>query len=211
MQQPTVTTTFTTVIGTTAAEDIIKKSRFIAYACPAPKVKDGYVLLEYLKREHPKARHICWAWQHKGTVSLYSDDGEPGGTAGPPILTAIQSEGLSETFVACVRYFGGTLLGTGGLIKAYGGTAKKCLQGAERVVKVPTVSVRIEAPMALVGAVYSATSASAKCTRLNEEFTADSIVLTVLVELEFEKELITRVTDACKGASSVTRVAEESS
>eukprot|EP00611_Tribonema_gayanum_P022439 TRINITY_DN4496_c0_g1_i4.p3 TRINITY_DN4496_c0_g1~~TRINITY_DN4496_c0_g1_i4.p3 ORF type:complete len:171 (+),score=43.94 TRINITY_DN4496_c0_g1_i4:48-560(+) len=108
----------TTVVGITAAEDTIKKSRFIGYCCAAPTFADGMALLDIVKGDHPKARHVCWAWQGVKTESRYNDDGEPSGTAGQPILASIQGEGLSQTFVAVVRYFGGVLLGTGGLVRA---------------------------------------------------------------------------------------------
>ena len=102
-------------------ELIINKSRFIAYKLELNSVDDVKPFLESLKKEHKKARHICYAYVfNKDMVSeKCSDDGEPGGTAGYPILNVIKKKNLTNTFVAVVRYFGGIKLGAGGLTRAY--------------------------------------------------------------------------------------------
>ena len=100
---------------------IINKSRFIAYKLELNSVDDVKPFLENLKKEHKKARHICYAYVfNKDIVSeKCSDDGEPGGTAGYPILNVIKKKNLTNTLVAVVRYFGGIKLGAGGLTRAY--------------------------------------------------------------------------------------------
>jgi len=98
-----------------------KGSKFIGYAYPFKKEEDLKEILSNLKKEHPKARHHCYAWRlsHDRTVFRVNDDGEPSGTAGRPILNTLLSKDVTNVLVIVVRYFGGTLLGVPGLINAY--------------------------------------------------------------------------------------------
>ncbi|MFZ6046270.1 IMPACT family protein [Pseudomonas sp. CR3202] len=108
----------------------IKKSRFIAHAAQVSSVEEAQAFIARLSE--PGASHNCWAWK-LGNQYRFSDDGEPGGTAGRPILAAIEGQGCDQVAVLVIRYYGGIQLGTGGLARAYGGSAAKCLQGGERV------------------------------------------------------------------------------
>ncbi len=116
-----------------------KGSRFLAYAFPCRGETD--FLLEFEKRrvEHPKARHHCYAWRFGETGKYYraNDDGEPSGTAGLPIYNQLQSFDVSDCGVIVVRYFGGTLLGASGLIRAYKTAAQQALKQAKLVKIVP--------------------------------------------------------------------------
>jgi len=105
-------------------------SRFIAYAFPIKDVEDFKTYLQQLKKEHPKAVHHCFAYRIGlgGNNFRVSDDGEPSGTAGRPILGQIDSKELTNTLVIVVRYFGGTLLGVPGLINAYKNATAMALQ-----------------------------------------------------------------------------------
>jgi len=109
-----------------------KGSKFLAYAWPVEKEEDIRNYLDQLKKEHYGARHWCYAWRLGETGELYrfNDDGEPAGSAGRPILMAIDALELSAVLVVVVRYFGGTLLGVRGLINAYGGAAELALAHA---------------------------------------------------------------------------------
>lgn len=113
----------------TAVIEIIK-SRFIAYSFPVQNRTAALAHLAEVKAQHPDARHHCWAYQigapQQATAAM-DDDGEPGGTAGKPILSRIQHSGLSDVMVIVVRYFGGIKLGAGGLIHAYGQAAGEVL------------------------------------------------------------------------------------
>ena len=113
--------TFKTVEQTSFGEFKDKGSKFLAYAGPLSIEADFSLFLEKIKKEHPKARHHCFAWRLGLDQNRYraNDDGEPSGTAGRPILGQIDSFGLTNVGVVVVRYFGGTLLGTSGLITAY--------------------------------------------------------------------------------------------
>jgi uncharacterized YigZ family protein len=105
-------------------------SKFIAYACPVRNVEDFKERLTEIKKEHPKATHHCFAYRIglDGNSYRASDDGEPSGTAGRPILGQIDSKELVNVLVVVVRYFGGTLLGVPGLIHAYRSAAALALQ-----------------------------------------------------------------------------------
>lgn len=102
-------------------EIVINKSRFIAYKIELTSVEQVKNEIEKLKKEHKKANHVCFAYVYKGEVvsEKCSDDGEPSGTAGYPILNVIKKKNLTNTLVAVVRYFGGIKLGAGGLTRAY--------------------------------------------------------------------------------------------
>lgn len=107
-------------------------SKFLAFAWPVESEEHFHAHLDNLKKEHPKARHHCYAYRLGMDLNLFraNDDGEPGGTAGKPILGQIDSFALTNTGIVVVRYFGGTLLGTSGLINAYRSSARAALETA---------------------------------------------------------------------------------
>jgi len=113
-----------------AYEEEIKKSRFLVYAGPVASIDEAMAL--FARHSDPTATHNCWAYRI-GNEYRSNDDGEPGGTAGRPILQAIDGQGLDRVAVLVVRWFGGIKLGAGGLVRAYGGCAANCLRLAERV------------------------------------------------------------------------------
>lgn len=134
--------------GYGAVED--RGSRFLAWVFPVQNEEEFLARLAALRAEHPKARHHCWAWR-LGADYRFHDDGEPGGTAGRPMLQALDAAGLDQTAVVCVRYFGGTLLGTGGLVRAYGGAAARAAEAAGRARIVVLQSVPLRLPFARLG------------------------------------------------------------
>src|SRR5699024_9601171 len=112
---------YRTVCGYGTGEIVEKKSRFIAEVFPVVSGDEVSGHIEKIKKEYWDARHHCWAYvigQNPGTERM-SDDGEPAGTAGKPILEVIRGRGLTDVLIVVTRYFGGTLLGTGGLVRAY--------------------------------------------------------------------------------------------
>ena len=111
-------------------QEEIRKSRFLAQAAPVSSAAEAQAFIA--AHSDASASHNCWAWQ-VGSQYRSSDDGEPGGTAGRPILAAIQSQDFDQVVVLVTRWYGGIQLGTGGLARAYGGSAAKCLQaGAQQ-------------------------------------------------------------------------------
>ena len=109
-------------------EIIEKKSRFIGYAARVNSEDDARTFIDDIAREHPKASHVTFAYVLQNTAKT-NDDGEPRGTAGLPIYNVITRRKLQNIVVVVVRYFGGTLLGKGGLIRAYGKTAGLAIDG----------------------------------------------------------------------------------
>lgn len=128
---------FKTLAAPATGEFRDRGSKFIAYAYPLRSEDEWANYLEEVKKEHPKARHHCWAYRmgNQGENYRANDDGEPSGTAGRPILGQIDSFGLTNVLVVVVRYFGGTLLGTSGLINAYKTSTQNALEKAQVVVK----------------------------------------------------------------------------
>ncbi len=122
-----------------------KGSKFIAYIYPVKSEAEVKEYLIQLKKEHHSARHHCFAYRLQPDKSIYraNDDGEPSGTAGKPILGQIQSHDLTDVLIVVVRYFGGTLLGVPGLIKAYKSAAADAISNAEISIKTITRQVEI--------------------------------------------------------------------
>lgn len=121
-----------------------KKSEFIGVAIPIKSEEDALALIRKVKAEHYDARHNCYAYVFDGgRVQRYSDDGEPQGTAGIPILDVIRKSGLSDTCIVVTRYFGGILLGAGGLVRAYTAAAKAAVDDAGVASFVPYTELRI--------------------------------------------------------------------
>ena len=123
---------FYTVGQNAAAEQIIDKSRFIALISNATTIKETEKHMKIVRDEYPNARHYVYAYRlQEGRLEKASDDGEPQGTGGRPILDLLQHRQLWNTQIIVVRYFGGVLLGTGGLTRAYVGTARLVLDHAD--------------------------------------------------------------------------------
>lgn len=108
---------------------VIEKSRFICYLKHVKSEEEYRAYLTEIRKKHHDATHVCSAFIC-GNIRRSSDDGEPSGTAGAPILNVLDKNGLDETCALVVRYFGGIKLGTGGLIRAYGGAVSECLKQA---------------------------------------------------------------------------------
>jgi len=119
-----------TLSGIAQYEETIKKSRFLALAAAVDTPAEA--LAFFAAHQQPEATHNCWAYRI-GQEYRFNDDGEPGGTAGRPILQAIDGQQCDRVAVLVIRWFGGIKLGSGGLIRAYGGVAAQCLRLAERV------------------------------------------------------------------------------
>ncbi|VVO45036.1 IMPACT family protein [Pseudomonas fluorescens] len=128
-----------TLTGLCEYREEIRKSRFIALAAPISSAAEAQAFIE--QHSDLNASHNCWAWKLADQYRS-RDDGEPGGTAGRPILAAIEAQDFDQVAVVVIRWYGGIQLGTGGLARAYGGSANKCLQGADRVALISRVPLR---------------------------------------------------------------------
>ena len=127
-----------TVYGRYESEKIIEKSRFLTYSAHVESEEEARAFIAEIRAKHSLATHVCFAFisDKIGNLQRFSDDGEPQGTAGVPILEVLKAKKLFETAVAVVRYFGGIKLGAGGLVRAYSSSAAENLDGADiRVVE----------------------------------------------------------------------------
>ena len=130
-----------TVFGRHESEKIIERSKFLTYSAHVENEDEARAFVSEIRSKHSLATHVCYAFiaDKTGNLQRFSDDGEPQGTAGVPILEVLKAKKLFETAVAVVRYFGGIKLGAGGLVRAYSSSAAENLDGADiRVVEICT-------------------------------------------------------------------------
>lgn len=129
---------YLTIKTQATSEYVEKRSKFLGAAFPCKTEEEALGILEKLRSKYWDARHNCFAFVvDEGRTSRFSDDGEPHGTAGKPILEVINGKGLKNVLVVVTRYFGGVLLGTGGLVRAYTEATKEALENAETVEMIP--------------------------------------------------------------------------
>lgn len=127
-----MTDSYITVCRRSCEERVINRSRFIGYASPCGSEEEALCFLQDIREKHKTATHHCYAYiiGSNGGIMRYSDDGEPGGTAGLPIMDVMKSRQVVNCCVVVVRYFGGVLLGTGGLVRAYTQSAQAALEAS---------------------------------------------------------------------------------
>ncbi|MEW9124246.1 MAG: YigZ family protein [Thermotaleaceae bacterium] len=142
---------YRTILKYGEAEHVIEKSKFIGYAKPVACEEEAIAFVEEIKAIHKSATHNVPAYiiGENDQIQRYSDDGEPAGTAGVPILDMLKKEGVKNTAIVCTRYFGGIKLGTGGLVRAYTATAKLAMEEAKIIEKVlyDLVKIKVEYPL----------------------------------------------------------------
>lgn len=180
----------------------IRKSRFVALAAP---VDSGEQALAFLREiAAPDASHHCWAWRI-GQDYRFHDDGEPGGTAGRPILQAIEGQQMDRVMVVVARWYGGIKLGAGGLARAYGGTAAECLRLAERVPIVTMARLELHVEFATL-ALLKARLRDLQAEVASERFDADGVTLQLQLPASRTDELTLLVRDLTRGRSEARRL-----
>lgn len=175
----------------------IRKSRFLAHAAPVASTEQALAFLRDVATA--SASHNCWAYRI-GPDYRSNDDGEPGGSAGRPILQAIEGQGMDLVMVVVTRWFGGIKLGVGGLVRAYGGTAAECLRRAEHIPIVAMTQLRVHCNFA------DAALLKARLTELGarieqEDFAADGMDLHLSVPTARLVDAQTRIGDISRGHS----------
>lgn len=178
----------------------VRKSRFLAVAGPVASEAEAKAFI--VAHADLRATHNCWAWR-VGQDYRFHDDGEPGGTAGKPILSAIDGHALDNVVVLVTRWFGGILLGSGGLMRAYGGTAAKCLDAATKIPIVVTVEARISCSFRDLPLVKARLLALADVRILGESFGATGAELDVAVPAGDAATIARMVTDLTSGQTIV--------
>jgi len=187
--------TLFTLPQTCQHQEEIKKSRFLALAGPASSTEQALAWIRQVS--DPAATHNCWAWRI-GQDYRFNDDGEPGGTAGRPILQAIEGQDMDRVVVVVTRWYGGIKLGAGGLVRAYGGTAAECLRRAERtpIVAMTRLSLRCEfSELALLQSRLRELQAEIE----QEDFDANGVILQWRMPASRVEEAQLRISDITRG------------
>lgn len=191
-----------TLVGEATFELEEKRSRFLVRACAVASPAEALSRLAALS--DPAATHNCWAYRI-GEQYRFSDDGEPGGTAGRPILAAIEGQGVDRVLVVVTRHFGGIKLGAGGLVRAYGGAAASCLRGADQVERWPTVRLRVAVSFTDISTLQALLARMSDLARLAEDYTADGAIFTVRVEQRHLSDFERALSDATRGRAKVEK------
>lgn len=188
---------YRSVSGETCTERVIEKSRFLGYCAHVESEEEAKAFLVRLHAEHPAATHICYGYiaDNIGNLQRFSDDNEPQGTAGMPILGVIKAQKLFETAVAVVRYFGGIKLGAGGLTRAYAGSASEVLAAANVCEYGICVELRVSTEYAEVNALLKFFEESGVNVLSREFATRAEFVVAVREEEaeDFAKQLLNYV------------------
>ncbi|MGN1108116.1 MAG: YigZ family protein, partial [Oscillospiraceae bacterium] len=196
---------YKTIAQRCEARFVEKKSEFIGYLCPVRTEEEAIAFIEEIRAMHRKATHNCYAYiLRENNTARHSDDGEPGGTAGVPIYEVLRKEGLVDVCCVVTRYFGGVLLGAGGLVRAYTKGAKdavdsakiKCMASAAELLV--TVDYGLYGRLAQIFADFDARVA-------NEEF-ADNVRITLYIREENARKLKDKLVDVCNGSIVVEDV-----
>ncbi len=187
-------------------EIVEKKSRFIATIAPCKSEEEATAFVEATKKQYWDARHNCSAFV-VGSVSRCSDDGEPSGTAGRPMLEVLLGHGFSNAAVVVTRYFGGVLLGTGGLVKAYTQAVQAALENCVYGIEKAGLRFRLTTDYNAIGKVlYILEQQGIKPA--DSTYAAD-VTLELLVPLETYEPLCKALTEATAGRVHFTKIAEE--
>lgn len=173
----------------------IRKSRFITLAGPINSAADAMSFIE--RHSDLAATHNCWAWKLGGQYRS-NDDGEPGGTAGRPILAAIEAQDCDQVVVLVIRWYGGIQLGTGGLARAYGGGASKCLQQAPKRLLVQRSEFTCSCSFSEL-ALVKLRLAEVDGLVLNEQFTANGVDLLIALGDAHRAPLQQQLADLSRG------------
>jgi len=181
---------------TTPAEHTleVKHSRFLARAVPVATPEEALAWLETVRMAD--ATHNCWAWR-MGQAYRSSDDGEPAGTAGRPILAAIDGQHCDQVAVMVTRWFGGIKLGAGGLVRAYGGAAAECLRLADKRPLIAMTRLYLHVPFTELGTVHALFPAH-QAHKCDERFDAEGAWMELQLPASEVRPLRTRLRDATR-------------
>lgn len=194
-----------TLAAAATVEIEIKRSRFVAHAARVDSMADTLEFYESVA--DPAATHNCWAWKLDHRYR-FNDDGEPASTAGKPIFAAIDGKGLDHAMVVVTRYYGGTKLGVGGLVRAYGGSAARCIDQAGIAEIQPRVICLVDAAFRWTGPVYTALE-QAGARKLGEEYPDGGVRIRAELPESSLAGLRVRLQDATRGEATVRIVSKD--
>ena len=182
-----------------------KKSEFIGYISPAETEEEAIAFINKIRAMHRKATHNCYAYiLRNNNTSRHSDDGEPGGTAGMPIYDVLSKNGITDVVCVVTRYFGGILLGTGGLVHAYSKGASTALANSDIVTMEVADSLKISCDYTMYGMIGSVLPEYEAIIR-NTEY-SDIVCVYADVEAELTTELISKLIDKCNGKVDIKKL-----
>lgn len=192
--------------GAAQAEYVEKKSRFIGQVFPVTSEQEAKTILERVRKQHYDARHNCWCYILKSGQKRYSDDGEPQGTAGQPMLNVFEREGVADVMCVVTRYFGGILLGAGGLCRAYTKAAKDALDAAGIARMQPWLRASVSVPYALFERVKLLLAAQDGV--LEDAQYGAEILLTYRIPTEADEALKTALRELSSGSVAPVQLEE---
>ena len=193
---------YKTLAAPAEAEFIEKKSRFIGYISPVQNEQEAIDFINKIRAMHRKATHNCYAYiLRDNNISRHSDDGEPSGTAGVPIYEVLRKEGLTDVCCVVTRYFGGILLGAGGLVRAYSKGAKIAIDAAQIKDMCMAERLRITLDYGLYGRI-GALLAQHGFRSENEDFAAD-VSITGVLRQENAEAFTAELVDLCNGRVAI--------
>ena len=198
---------YSTIRGFAEASFTEKKSEFIGYIKHVETNDEAVDFINEIRARHRKATHNVYAYiLREGSASRYSDDGEPQGTAGVPVLDVLQKEGLTDVCCVVTRYFGGILLGGGGLVRAYSHSAKIAVDASERLIMCRCSPINVTVDYNLYGKInYVLPEFEVKL--LDTDFGAD-VTVKMLVKSDFVEKLREKLTDITNGNISIEQLDE---
>ncbi len=189
-----------TIVGVSDYEYIVKKSRFIARAARADTPESAILFLE--NHRLADANHNCWAYKI-GDNYRFHDDGEPGGSAGKPIFHAIENNDFDRVVLLVARYFGGIKLGIGGLVRAYGQTATRCLQASKSHFITKYAVIQISISFEYLNTVYTVFEEFQDIKKPAPEFTEAGVQFLVVIPDTINRLLSDRLVNATSGNASI--------
>ena len=182
-----------------------KKSEFIGYISPAETEEEAIAFINEIRAMHRKATHNCYAYiLRNNNTSRHSDDGEPGGTAGMPIYDVLSKNGITDVVCVVTRYFGGILLGTGGLVHAYSKGASTALANSDIETMEVADSLKISCDYTMYGMIGSVLPEYEAIIR-NTEY-SDIVCVYADVKAELTAELISKLIDKCNGKVDIKKL-----
>ena len=199
---------YKTVQNDASDEMIEKKSRFIGYCRPVKTQDEAIDFINEIRTLHRQATHNVYAYiLREDNIMRYSDDGEPAGTAGVPVLEVLKKEGLTDVAVVVTRYFGGVLLGAGGLVRAYGKTAKLGVDAAVRIEKLYCSMYLVKCDYSTYGKVEYAINTEGYI--LKDSAFENDVCLTIGVQHGEEEKFIKTIQDISNGTAQMTELEGE--
>jgi len=196
---------YDTILTEAQDEIIIQRSRFIGYACPVESEEKVQEIIAAIRKKYWDATHHVWAFSVgvSNPIQRCSDDGEPQGTAGMPVLDVIRSERLTNILVVVIRYFGGIKLGTGGLVRAYTQGAKAALAAGKIIKKAPHYLYSINTNYSLIGRFQK--EFEQRQFRIKDIIFEDTVTFQVLVPIEQGQELEKLTIELSSGQNSAQK------